>query len=234
MRDKRSLDNVLAAGEWARGLSTEQLKRVCETSIARDVPCGNHVCHKGDLSDYWIGVIEGQVKVTSLSGAGKSVTFEAFPANSWFGEGSIIKKEARKYDVIALRDSRVALMPAATFLWLLGSSIDFNLFIVKQLNERLGRYIGAFERDRLDDTETRVARTVADMLHPQLYPNRDGRIEITNEELGHIVGVSRQSVNQALGMLERCGLIKLEYRAVTVLDADGLRNFNSYDRPTRL
>jgi len=42
------------------------------------------------------------------------VTFATFPANCWFGEGSILKQEPRKYDVVALRDCRVALMPAVT------------------------------------------------------------------------------------------------------------------------
>jgi CRP/FNR family cyclic AMP-dependent transcriptional regulator len=43
------------------------------------------------------------------------------------------------------------------------------------------------------------------MLHPQLYPNREGRIEISNEELGHLVGASRQSVNRALHAPEKSG-----------------------------
>ena len=153
------------------------------------------------------------------------MTFATFPANSWFGEGSILKQELRKYDVVALRDSRVALMPATTFFWLLDSSIDFNRFVITQLNERLGQFMGAFEHDRLDDPDARVAHTIADMLHPQLYPNRGGRIDISNEELGYIVGTSRQRVNQALQVLEKCGLIKVEYREINVLDIEGLRDF---------
>ena len=94
-----------------------------------------------------------------------------------------------------------------------------------QLNERLGQFMGAFEHDRLDEPEARVAHTIADMLHPQLYPNREGRIEISNEELGHLVGASRQRVNQALHALEKSGLIKVAYRVITVLDIEGLRTF---------
>src|SRR5688572_18933158 len=87
-------------------------------------------CHKGDPANLWIGVVDGLVKLSSLSEAGKSVTFAAAPFNSWFGEGSVLKREARKYDVVALRESRVALMPEATFFWLLETSIPFNRFIL--------------------------------------------------------------------------------------------------------
>jgi CRP/FNR family transcriptional regulator, cyclic AMP receptor protein len=92
-----------------------------------------------------------------------------------------------------------------------------------RLNERLAQFIGAFEHDRLDEPEARLAHTIADMLHPELYPNREARIEISNEELGHLVGASRQSVNRALHALEKSGLIKIAYRVITVLDIEGLR-----------
>ena len=68
--------------------------------------------------------------------------------------------------MIALRDSRVALVPAAIFFWLLDTKISFNRFTLTQLNERLGQFIGAFEHDRLDEPEPRVAHTIADMLRP--------------------------------------------------------------------
>ena len=96
---------------------------------------------------------------------------------------------------------------------------------MNQLNERLGQFMSAFEHDRLDELEGRVAHALADMLHPQLYPNREGCIEISNEHLGQLVGASRQSVSQALQVLEKSGLIKMGYRAITVLDIEGLRGF---------
>jgi CRP/FNR family transcriptional regulator, cyclic AMP receptor protein len=64
------------------------------------------------------------VKLVSASCSGKSVTFAAAPAGSWFGEGSVLKREVRKYDVIALREARVAPMSDSTFFWLLDTSIS--------------------------------------------------------------------------------------------------------------
>jgi len=223
----RTLDDLLAASKWAGALPADQLQRARNAIVVHELQPGNYACHKGDPSNVWVGVIDGLVKAESVSETGKSVTFATLPANSWFGEGSILKQEARKYDVVALRESRVALMPEVTFFWLLDTSISFNRFILIQLNERLGQFMGAFEHDRLDQPEARVAHTIADMLHPQLYPSREGRIEISNEELGHLVGASRQRISQALQVLEKSGLIKMAYRMITVLDIDGLRGFGS-------
>ena len=223
----RSLDDLLAASKWACALPPDELRRARATIVVRELQPGNYACHKGDLANDWGGVIDGLVKAESLSDNGKSVTFATLPANSWFGEGSILKREARKYDVIALRQSYVALMPDLTFFWLLDTSIPFNRFILNQLNERLGQFMGAFEHAHLYGPEARVAQTIADMLHPQLYPSREGRIEISNEELAHLVGASRQTINHALQVLEKSGLIKMQYRMITVLDIEGLRGFGS-------
>jgi CRP/FNR family transcriptional regulator, cyclic AMP receptor protein len=221
-------DDFLAHSRWASAISTEELQRARAAISVREVQAGHYVCRKGDPSDVWIGVVDGLIKIENLSDTGKLVNFGTFPANSWFGEGSILKRELRKYDVIALHDSRVALMSAATFFWLLDKSIPFNRFIITQLNERLGQYLGAFEHDRLEGLDARVAHSIADMLHPQLHPRPQSRIEITNEELGNLVGVSRQSINQSLHLLENLGLIKTAYRTITVLDFEGLRNFGTY------
>jgi CRP-like cAMP-binding protein len=223
----RALDELLAASEWAQALPPDQLQRARVAIIVRDLQPGGYACHKGDPANFWIGVIDGLVKLSSLSDSGKSVTFAAVPANSWFGEGSVFKREARKYDVVALRESRVALMPEALFFWLLDTSIPFNRFILTQLNERLGQFMGAFEHDRLLEPEARVARTIVNMLHPQLYPGHERCIEISQDELGHLVGASRQRISQALQVLEKSGLIKVTYRMITVFDVEGLRSFGS-------
>ncbi len=87
---------------------------------------------KGEIVDAWTGVIEGLVKMSSVSAAGKSVTFTGVGAGGWFGEGSLLKSEARKYDIVALRDTRMAWMPRSTFDWLLSTSIAFNRFLKKK------------------------------------------------------------------------------------------------------
>jgi CRP-like cAMP-binding protein len=57
-------------------------------------------------------------------------------SDAWFGEGAVLKKEPRRYDLVALRDARLAMTERATFLWLFENSVAFNRFLVEQLNER--------------------------------------------------------------------------------------------------
>ncbi|HYR01613.1 MAG TPA: Crp/Fnr family transcriptional regulator [Casimicrobiaceae bacterium] len=218
---------MLRGSLWARSLPPELVDRVLAATVERNVPAGHYVCRKGEPVSHWIGIVEGLVKMASLSRSGKLTTFTGLPAGAWFGEGSLLKSEPRRYDVIALRESRVALMPRATFDELLDTSIAFNRFLLLQLNERLGQFIGQIEYDRLLDVDARVARCLAAMYNPYLYPGTGTDLAISQEEIGYLSGVSRQRVNQALKTLAHAGLLRIEYGRVVVLDLAGLRNFGA-------
>lgn len=221
------LTAVIDGSLWAQDLTPEQRHRVRLESTLRAVPDGAFVCRRGEAVEFWIGVVDGLVKISSLSSEGKSVTFTGVPAGGWFGEGSLLKSDPWKYDAVALRPSRVALVPRATFAWLLDSSIAFNRFLLLQLNERLSQFIGMLETDRLLDPEARIARCLAMLFNPHLYPGVERRLQLSQEEIGYFSGISRQRANQALRALEDAGLLKLEYGGVTVLNVEGLRGFGS-------
>ena len=224
---KPDLREVLRQTIWAKDLTPEQMARVEADTVEQCVAKGGYICRKGEMVDAWIGIIDGLAKINNLSPDGKSVTFTGIASGSWFGEGTLLKQEARKYDVVALRDSRVARMPAKTFMWLLDNSLPFTRFLLMQLNERLGQFIGMVEFDRLLDVDTRVARCLAALFNPHLNPGISPQLKISQEELGYLCGASRQRVNGSLKSLEEAGLVKAEYGGVTILDLDGLRKFHS-------
>jgi CRP/FNR family transcriptional regulator, cyclic AMP receptor protein len=228
-----NLDEMLRATRWAAVLTPAELSRVVTETIEQSCPAGAFVCRKGEPADAWLGVIEGLIKINAVSADGRSVTFTGMPEGSWFGEGSLLKTEARRYDAVALRDSRIARMPRATFEWLLGASIPFNRFLLVQLNERLGQFIGMVEHDRLLDTDARVARYLAELFNPILYPGYSRQLRISQEELGYLTGMSRQRVNQALQALDREHLLRVGYAGIEILDVEGLRRFGSAPAPER-
>jgi CRP-like cAMP-binding protein len=210
---------------WGQALSPEDFTRVREGTVERTVSGGGFVCRKGEPVDHWYGVIEGLAKMSSDWASGKTASYTGIAAGGWFGEGSMLKAEPRRYDVIALRDTRVACMRHETFHWLLDRSIAFNRFIINQINERLGLFIGLLESERLLDIDARVARAVAALFHPVLQPGLELCISISQEEIGYLAGVSRQRVNRALQTLEQAGFLTTQYGGVTVLDLDALRRF---------
>ena len=220
-----TLSDLLAASLWTRTLTPQQIARVEAETQVRVLPVGVPVCRKGEAVEHWIGLIDGLVKMTSVTPEGKTTTFTGVTSGGWFGEGSLLKDKTRKYDVVTLRESRVAYMPRATFEWLLDTDIAFNRFLLMQLNERLAQFIAMLEHERLLEPDARVARSLAGLFNPVLYPDQATDVQLSQEELGYLSGVSRQRVNQALQVLEKAGLLKVEYGRIRILDLDGLRGF---------
>lgn len=220
-------DSLHLAAAWFHVLTDAQKSRVERDIVVQPVQGGMFVERKGELAQAWIGVLAGLVKVSVGNAEGKVASLTGVPAGGWIGEGSLLKREQRKYDVVALRDSVIARMPAVTFEWLLDTSIPFNRFLLHQLNERVAQFIGKAENDRLLDSDARVARCLAELFNPLLYPGMGMRLTITQEEVGYLARVSRQRANLALGKLEDAGLLRIEYGAVRVLDLEGLKRYGA-------
>ncbi|MBI5276380.1 MAG: Crp/Fnr family transcriptional regulator [Burkholderiales bacterium] len=214
----------LAGIPWLRALQAEERERVSSHIKVGDALPGDYVCRIGRPVTYWFGVVEGLLKMSTDDEEGHHLTFAGLPPGGWFGEGTVIKREIYRYNVQALRKSVVAGLPADMFHWLLDHSIGFNRFVMNQLNERLGQFIAAREIDRMNNPDLRVARSLAALFNPVLYPGVGEVLRITQQELAYLVGLSRQRVNEALASLQAQGLIRVEYGGLRILDQDALRN----------
>lgn len=221
----RSLEQMLQGSMWGRNLSHAEMDQVRRDCFERRTPAGGYVVRIADPCDHWVGIIEGLVKMSVTAPDGKVSTLTGLTAGGWFGEGSLIKRELRRYDVIALRDTRAAFMPRTTFERLRNTSLPFNHYLQNLLNARLGLFIGLLEYDRLLGADARVARCLASLFNPDLYPEPGPYIDLQQSEVGLLCGLSRQRVNTALRRLQEDALIRIEHRGLTVLDLPGLRSF---------
>lgn len=222
MRSRIDFENSAA---WFHVLTPEQQERVLKDVTMSIYSPDALIERKGERVQSWLGVSSGLIKVSVTTADGKTASLTGVPAGGWIGEGSLLKREVRKYDVVALRESTIFRLPESTFNWLLDNSIHFNRYMLHQLNERVAQFIGKAEYDRLLAPDARVARCIAELFNPLLYPSKSMRIDITQEEIGYLARISRQRANQALRVLEQAGLLRVEYGAVKVLDLDGLGNY---------
>jgi CRP-like cAMP-binding protein len=219
--------DIVSGAIWARELLDDEIERARRGTSEKAFAKGAYICHRGDRLDHWTGVIEGLVKVSAISRSGKAMTFAGVTNGSWFGEGSVLKDEPRQYDVVAIRDTRLAMLNRATFFWLYENSKGFNRFLVRQLNERVGQFIATIEHDRILSPRARVARHLSWFFNPVLYPDARTQIEISQEELGLLAGVSRPIVNRSLQELQEEGLLKAEHGLISVLDLEGLKHYEA-------
>ncbi|WP_038213108.1 Crp/Fnr family transcriptional regulator [Xenophilus azovorans] len=213
----------LAAVPWLDALTPAERRYAEAAIVVGEAEVGDLVCRIGRAPTYWFGLIEGLLKMSNDASDGSTVTYSGLSPGGWFGEGTALKREPYRYNISALRRSLVAGLPVDSFHWLLDHSIGFNRFVMNQLNERLGQFISALEIGRLTSPDARVARHLAALVNPVLFPRVGQVLRITQQELAYLVGLSRQRVNEALAALQADGVIRIEYGGLRVLDLAALR-----------
>ena len=217
-------DRLLDA-PWAKHLTTGELVRVGRETRVVKYAAGSVVCREGLPAEHWVGVLDGMVKVDTVSADGRGTTFIGVSSGGWLGEGSLLKREIRHYEVVALRDSWIALMPLETFDWLFETSLPFNHFLVRQLNARLGQFVAVVESCRIQSTTAQVAVCVAELFNPSLCSATSDVLRISQEEIARLCGLSRQIASRALHELQVAGFIQMQYGAIQVLNVEGLHSF---------
>lgn len=215
-------DELLNQVVWSSSLSKAELDRVAASVRLKQLSRGEHLLYLDDVVDAWHGCIEGVLRVGLVSDDGQVAGFSAVIGGAWFGEGSILKSEPRRYDVVAVTDAQVAVLPGDSFRWLTANSVGFNRYLVNLLNERLGHFIATVVSDRTGNAAARLAYTIAALYNPVLFPRTPDVLDMPQEDLGIFAGLSRQMTNRCLRQLAEAGLVMITPGGVKVLDVRGL------------
>ena len=183
--------------------------------------------HKGDVllpsgkeSEGWYAVLWGFVKLQSPFRDEQGSAFLALTGGEWFGEGSALKGESRRYEVVALRDSELVCIPRPQFQEMLATSVPFNHAVLACMNQRLGQAMAIIEANRTGSLEQRLALYLS-----RLFWHGLRRLNLSQEELGCLAGMSRQAANRALKGLEIRGLVALRHGRVMEVDQDAVGAF---------
>jgi CRP/FNR family cyclic AMP-dependent transcriptional regulator len=161
-------DYLKRIAAWSRELKEREIEIARAGIVEKSYRADEFIFMRGDQFDCWTGVVTGLARMGIVSRGGKAASFAGLTADAWFGEGTVLKDEPRRHDVVALRDTRIAMMNRRTFLWLFENSVGFNRFLVGQLNERLGQFIALLEYGRTLGATARLARSIASLFNPIL------------------------------------------------------------------
>jgi CRP-like cAMP-binding protein len=215
-----STSRFLASQSWFSALPLLTQTQVLESLWVSTAKKGDVMLHADTPVEGWYAVLSGLVKLQSVPIKGRLSTFLCVASGDWFGEGSALKTERRRYEVVAMRDTELLCLPHAEFHHLRSTSIEFNQFLVSQLSIRVSQAMALIESSRLRTPEQRVALSLS-----RLFWGRTRKLSLSQDELANMVGISRQTVNQSLKSLAERRLVTLEFGRVEIPDDEALTNF---------
>jgi CRP/FNR family cyclic AMP-dependent transcriptional regulator len=215
-----SVPRFIATQPWYASLPAEMQARLHAEVFAVQGSKGEVMMPAGSAVDGWHAVLSGLVMLQSPQNCRRSSAFIGVPDGEWFGEGSALKPEPRRYHVVALRPTSLLCLPLPLFSALRESSMSFNQFLVQHLNMRLGQAMTIIDAGRTQSTDHRVALYLS-----RLFWRSTRRLNLTQEELGQLAGLSRQTVNKVLRTLEEMGIVSLAFGRVAIVDDEALNAY---------
>ncbi len=207
--------------------AAEEADRACAGIVEKTYARGACICPKNTIAGKLDGRGDGPHQDRHGVARGRSsVTFTGVPAGGWFGEGTVLKNEPRRYDIVALRDTRMAFMDRTTFMWLVENSVAFNRSWSSNSTSGSGTSWRCWNttgcwmsrhgwRVALHRCSTRCStRARATTWRSRRKNSAAFRHDAAG---GH----------QSLKALEKDGVVRLEYGGVTVVDLDRLRSYGA-------
>lgn len=198
--------NPLFSGLGAEAIGS--LARLCQT---RRLPAGQTLFVKGDPGDALYGVRRGQIRIEVGTSAGEHLTIEVFGAGDLFGEIAVLDGRPRTADAIAQEDAELFVLPRADFLKTLESDVRLAIRIIELLCARLRSTNERTEEMMFLPLSVRLARRL-----DTLVQDFGAEVQITQDELAGLVGVTRESVNRQLQEWRASGIVTLGRGRISV------------------
>jgi len=197
-------------------LSRSDIDALHRAGEAVYVAPGGHLFDEGDRATASFLIEQGEVEIYRGEGQTRRVVARAGPGAvlgdlAMFRDGSHIANARASRPVRAIRFERSLILPELAV---------HPGILMRWLVSALSR-METTQRRLLALTHKSVIAQVADLLVEE--SDRQPDVNLSQSTIGTLLGVSRQSVNEALGRLRDQGVVETGYRRIRVIDPDRLR-----------
>lgn len=180
------------------------------------------IIYAGDRSETLYFIVKGSVTILIEDDDGREMIIAYLNAGDFFGEMELFEKEGAEKErsawVRAKTECEVAELSYAKFRELTQQDPDILYALGSQMADRLRATTRKVGDLAFLDVTGRVARTLLDLCkQPDAMTHPDGmQIKITRQEIGRIVGCSREMVGRVLKSLEAQGLVHVKGKTMVV------------------
>lgn len=200
--------------------NVENFLRHCNRRIYRSK---HIILEEGDESDFLYLILEGSVSVMlhDENDAEHMMVVSYLNPGDFFGEMGLFgaNEEVRSAMVITREPCEVAEISYERFHQIRSQFPDILFAIARQMGIRLRQTTRKLKDLAFVDVSGRIAHTLLDLCkQPDAMTHPDGmQIKVTRQELGKIVGCSREMAGRVLKNLEEEGLVSVSGKTMVVL-----------------
>lgn len=182
--------------------------------------------HKGDAGSQVFVILSGRLKVMTSSADGSDVLFGIMDPGEVFGElALLVAGGERTATVNAVEDADLLVLDRRDFLAFVRKQPDVAIKLLEVMAERLARISEFVEDTVFLNLPSRLAKKLLALRDAYGRDTEQGiRIDLrlSQQELGNMVGTSRESINKQIRAWEAEGVLQMERGTITIQDLDAL------------
>jgi CRP-like cAMP-binding protein len=179
-------------------------------------------------------VAEGMVKVANHSADGKESILAFIEPGELFGELALLGVHQRDEFVGAMERTTVVMIPAVELQRLLAVRPDVTLEVTKIVGLRRLRLERRLKNVLFQSVRDRLIHLLLDLEEQFGHQTPEGvrlRIKLSHQDLGNLIGATRETITSLLGVLRAEGSI--DYRRCNITLKNSSRLAKAVQRPPR-
>jgi CRP/FNR family transcriptional regulator, cyclic AMP receptor protein len=223
---------LLLQGRWFAGLPAELRQRLLAPARVRAVPAGQRLFSRGDANDGLYAVVEGSVRIGGISAGGKEAVLSMIEPPLWFGEIALFDAGPRTHDADTRAPTTLLQVPLPALQALLAAHPADWHHLGALAVEKMRAVLSGLEELTVLPAPQRMARRLREMtLGHGMLTEQGARhsLAVNQEQLGAMLALTRQTVNEVLRDLEARGIVARHYGRIEVLDHEALKAAGEID-----
>jgi CRP-like cAMP-binding protein len=197
----------------------EMLETLALTMKERHVAPNEAIFLQADEGSTLFGILAGEVRIVIGGIEGREQILRVLGPGEVFGELAALDGRWRSANAIAVTRCRLLLLERSSLLTIIASQPAAAMGLIRILCERMRHITEKFEGLLFQTLSERLASVLLGLSKDR----SSALINVTQTDLGHLTGVTRESVNKKLRAWQTAGLVELQSGRVRILDAEGLK-----------
>ena len=201
-------------------MDPEELDKMLQFARFETIEAKQVAFHKGSHGNEMFAIASGRVKISTFSLDGKEILFDILESGDVFGELSLIDGKVRSASVTAIERCRLLVLEQRHFLPFLENNPQIGIKMLTALCERLRATNETLEDAYFLDLPSRLAKKIlylASNHGAEKGNNCLVEFRLSQEELGNLVGASRESINKQMRIWEENGIVRTERGYIHIL-----------------
>lgn len=207
------------------GISPSEMQEMEKITRMEEVKKRQPLYLPGDPSSNVYLLKKGRVKIANSAPSGKEVTFDILEPGEVFGELEVLEDAPRSTSAETLDDTLICVIPRKDFDQYLAMHPNVTVKLTKLIGLRLRKIQSRVEDLVFRDVPARLAHLLVELSKSDGVKEGNGirlKAKLTHQEMANLIGCSRETVSSTLGQFRDDGLVRLDGRAITILNEKGL------------